>query len=176
MATGSNAAFQLGGNAAADFNLTSIGPSAQYRGFKTLNVVGGDWTVSGAGSSWNVNSGTLELAGGSVLAATTVKNGAVFDVLSGATASNTTVSSGGDLVVSSGGMADRTRVLAGGSELIASGGVDNGGQISGGFQDVFGSASGTTVSAGAQIVEAGALVSGTIVKAGGTEIFIPPAS
>jgi Molybdopterin-binding domain of aldehyde dehydrogenase len=53
--------FQLGGTGAATFNLSSIGSGAQYRGFTTLNVVGGTWTVSGAGSGWNVNGGALAL-------------------------------------------------------------------------------------------------------------------
>ena len=39
---------QLGGTGSDTFDLSSIGP--QYKGFTTFNVIGGTWTVSGAGS------------------------------------------------------------------------------------------------------------------------------
>jgi autotransporter passenger strand-loop-strand repeat protein len=159
---------QLGGTDPGTFDLNSIGSGAQYRGFTTFNVVGGAWTVSGAGRSWNVNSATLVLASGGLLLSTTVRSGGTLEVLSGAHVSATTVSNGGAFLVSSGGTADPTRLLSGGAEIIASGGVDSGAQVSGGEQDVFGSASGTTVFSGAQIVEAGGVASSTTVKNGGT--------
>ena len=55
--------------------------------------------------------------------------------------------------------------------IVSSGGTDNGAQISGGIQKVFGSASGTTVFTGSQVIELGGTASSTTVKAGGT-IFI----
>jgi fibronectin-binding autotransporter adhesin len=140
---------QLGGTGSDGFDLNSIGSGAQYRGFTTFNVVGGVWTVSGAGSAWNVTGGTLALSSGGILRDTTVRSGGTF-------------------VVSSGGTADPTRLLSSGAEIIASGGIDGGAQVSGGEQDVFGSASGTTVFGGSQIVESGGIATGTTVKNGGT--------
>ncbi len=40
--------FALGGTGSGSFNLSSIGASAQYRGFNTYQVVGGTWTPSGS--------------------------------------------------------------------------------------------------------------------------------
>ena len=45
-------ALQLGGAAAANFNLAAVG--TQYKGFSEFNVVGGTWTVSGSGGHWSV--------------------------------------------------------------------------------------------------------------------------
>jgi hypothetical protein len=66
-------AFQLGGAAAANFDLAGVGN--QYTGFTAFNVVGGTWTVSGSGSNWNVNGGTMELASGGTLVDTTCAAG-----------------------------------------------------------------------------------------------------
>jgi autotransporter passenger strand-loop-strand repeat protein len=159
---------QLGGTGSDTFDLSSIGSGAQYRGFTTFNVVGGTWTVSSAGSGWNVDGGTLALPSGSFLLSTTVRSGGTLEVLSGAHVSATTVSNSGTVLVSSGGTADPTRLLSGSTEIIASGGVDNDAQVSGGEQDVFGSASGTTVFSGSQVVEAGGIAIGTTVKNAGT--------
>jgi autotransporter passenger strand-loop-strand repeat protein len=135
-------------------------------------VVGGVWTVSSAGSDWNVDSGgTLALASGGLLVSTIVHSGGALDVLSGATASNTTVSRGGSLIVASGGHADPTRLLSGGAEVISSGGTDNGAQISGGTQAVFGVASGTTVFAGSQVVEKGGVASNAIIGNGIVDVL-----
>jgi uncharacterized protein with beta-barrel porin domain len=60
-ATG-NDTFQLGGTGNGSFDLSSVGPSAQYQGFGVFNVVNGVWTVSNVFSqsnAWNVNGGTL---------------------------------------------------------------------------------------------------------------------
>jgi len=68
--------FQLGGTGTGDFNLSTIGASAQYRGFTTFNVVGGFWDTSGTfgqTQTWNVNGGTL--AGTGTFAGITVNNG-----------------------------------------------------------------------------------------------------
>ena len=56
-------ALQLGGAAAANFNLAAVG--TQYKGFSEFNVVGGTWTVSGSGGHWSVDSGAeMILSGG----------------------------------------------------------------------------------------------------------------
>ena len=62
--SGSNT-FQLGGTGSDTFDLSSIGATAQYRGFTTFNVVGGTWTVTGASTAhWNVNGGMMDVASG----------------------------------------------------------------------------------------------------------------
>ena len=81
-------------------------------------------------------------------------------------ASGTTVSAG-LLVVEPGGTANNA-ILSGGTEFISLLGEDDGAQILGGEQDVFGYASGATIFAGSQVVEAGGRASGTIVSSGGT--------
>jgi autotransporter passenger strand-loop-strand repeat protein len=171
--------FQLGGAGPGTFDLSSVGSSAQYRGFTTFNVVGGAWTVSGSGSRWNVNGGTAELASGGFLLSTTVRSGGTLEVLSGAHVSATTVSNGGTFLVSSGGTADPTRLLSGGTEIIGSGGVDDGAQISGGVLVVQsgGSATNTDVrSGGTEAVESGAIVTGVISSGGALEPVGPGAT
>src|SRR5262249_39127917 len=68
--------FQLGGTGNGSFDLSSIGPSAQYQGFDTFNVISGTWTVFntfGQSQAWNVNGGTL--AGTGTLSSVNVNNG-----------------------------------------------------------------------------------------------------
>jgi autotransporter passenger strand-loop-strand repeat protein len=87
---------QLGGTGSATFNLGSIGPAAQYRGFTTFNVIGGAWTVTGASTAhWTVKGGALEVASGVTLTSTTVSGGGTLDVESGGTASSTFIAAGG---------------------------------------------------------------------------------
>ncbi len=78
--------FQLGGDGSANFDLTSIGPSAQYQGFTTFNVVGGVWNTTGTfdnlrPETWNVLAGTL--AGASTFG--TADNAVSITVANGAT-------------------------------------------------------------------------------------------
>jgi autotransporter passenger strand-loop-strand repeat protein len=120
---------QLGGTGSGTFDLSSIGSSAQYRGFTTFNVVGGTWTVTSAGSAqWTIRSGgTEEIASGGVLTSTTVSSGGVLVVDSGATASSSFVKSGGTEIIESGvGRARNRRAIVSGTiansgTLIASG-------------------------------------------------------
>jgi hypothetical protein len=75
-AAGVNNTFQLGGTGNGSFNLSTIGPSAQYRGFDAFNVISGTWTVFntfGQSQAWNVNGGTL--AGTGTLKSVNVNNG-----------------------------------------------------------------------------------------------------
>jgi autotransporter passenger strand-loop-strand repeat protein len=57
---------------------------------------------------------------------------------------------------------------SGGLEVVSAGGVDSAAQISGGEQDVYGSAVSATVFAGSQVVESGGSASGTIINSGGS--------
>jgi fibronectin-binding autotransporter adhesin len=72
--------------------------------------------------------------------------------------------------VLSGGVADPTTIYTGGVEVVSTGGTDNGALISGGEQEVYGSAVGVTVFAGSQVVESGGTVSGTVVSSSGSVV------
>jgi autotransporter-associated beta strand protein len=75
--------FRLGGATSASFDVSQIGPAAQYRGFGVLAKTGtSNWTLTGTSTAttpWTVNQGTLSV------------NGSI------ATASLTTVNAGGTL-------------------------------------------------------------------------------
>jgi uncharacterized protein with beta-barrel porin domain len=66
LGTGSDT-FQLGGAAAATFDVSTLGPSAQYQGFGTFNKIGSSvWTLTGTAAFTgvvNVNVGTLVVNG-----------------------------------------------------------------------------------------------------------------
>jgi uncharacterized protein with beta-barrel porin domain len=66
LGTGSDT-FQLGGTGAATFDISQLGPAAQYRGFGTFNKIDGSvWTLTGTSSftgGINVNGGTLVVNG-----------------------------------------------------------------------------------------------------------------
>jgi autotransporter passenger strand-loop-strand repeat protein len=116
--------FQLGGTGSGTFNLSSIGSSAQYRGFTTLDVVGGVWTVSGVGaatSGWHIDGGTMQFAGGAPLIATTVSGAGRLVVEPGAVTAVTLVEAGGTEVIDPGGSAFNTTVLSGGAIQFVSG-------------------------------------------------------
>jgi autotransporter-associated beta strand protein len=66
LGTGSDT-FQLGGAGAATFDISTLGPAAQYQGFGTFNKIGSSvWTLTGASTftgDVNVNAGTLVVNG-----------------------------------------------------------------------------------------------------------------
>ncbi len=66
LGTGSDT-FQLGGTSAATFDVSALGPTAQYQGFDTFNKIGSSvWTLTGTSSftgAINVNAGTLVVNG-----------------------------------------------------------------------------------------------------------------
>jgi fibronectin-binding autotransporter adhesin len=70
--------------------------------------------------------------------------------------------------VEASGTASGTTVLFGALETVRAGGVDLGANISGGAQLDFGLASGVTVFAGSQVVDAGGRANGTTVDSGAT--------
>jgi hypothetical protein len=77
---GSNDTFALAGAGSGTFDLSTIGSSAQYRGFSTFDVVSGTWTVSstfGQTQTWNVQGGTL--AGTGTLKGVSVSSGATLE-------------------------------------------------------------------------------------------------
>jgi uncharacterized protein with beta-barrel porin domain len=94
--------FQLGGSGNGSFDLSSIGPARQYRGFGVFNVVKGFWTVSnvfGQSDAWNVNGGTL--AGTGTLADLNVNAGGT---LQPGTAPGTALHVTGNLAFQSGAL------------------------------------------------------------------------
>lgn len=71
---------QLGGIGTYQFDLSSVGPAAQYENFASFNVVSGVWTVFnlfGQTQPWNVLGGTL--AGTGTLSAMIVDNGGTLE-------------------------------------------------------------------------------------------------
>ena len=86
--------FQLGGTGTGSFNVTQIGPAAQYQGFSTFNKIDNStWTLTGTGNQdWSLQGGTL-IAGSNGLTGT-------FTVSAGALGGGGTI---GSLMVNSGG-------------------------------------------------------------------------
>ncbi len=75
--------FQLGGTSLATFDISTLGPAAQYRGFGTFNKIDSSiWTLTGTSTfagGVNVNGGTLVVNGSLALAgAMLVKPGATL--------------------------------------------------------------------------------------------------
>ena len=103
--TGGNL-LQLGGGSGTDtFDVSQIDPAKQYRGFDTINKIGGSsWTLTGTSTfagPINVNAGTFAVSGDiSTVSALTVNTGGT---LSGTgTVGNTTINAGGTLAPGNG--------------------------------------------------------------------------
>ena len=141
----------------------------------TLDIIGGVFTIEN-GTFFANTSGTIEVNAGATLvldgevdnAGTIEAVGGTIELLATLTGSGANlISSGGTLIVAFGGVSDPVTIFSGGTEIVDSGGTDGGAQISGGEQDVFGSANGAIVFAGSQVIEAGGTASNTIVLSGG---------
>jgi autotransporter passenger strand-loop-strand repeat protein len=169
------------GGTALDTIVNSVGVSTSgglvvRSGGSTVGVTinsGGREAVLQSGTTVDatVNSGGLEFvsSGGTAISSLIFAGGTA--IVSGRTATviDTTVS-GGMLIVRSGGLADPTTITAGGTEIVSGGGNDFGASISGGEQDVFGTASGATVFAGSQLVKSGGIASGTVLSSGTMQV------
>ena len=96
--------FQLGGSAgSATFDLASIGPAQQYRGFSTFNVVGANWTATGTfaqSNPWTVQAGTLNVTGDLSAATSLTVNGGTL--MGTGTVGATQINSGGTFAPGSG--------------------------------------------------------------------------
>jgi autotransporter passenger strand-loop-strand repeat protein len=114
-AAGSNA-LTLGGTGSDSLDF------AQFHGFPSATIVGGDWTVTGPGSGWVVSKGgALEVAGGAVFSKTIVKSGGTEVVQSGGTAVGVTVSSGGAIELLSGQVIQSKTLASGAIVAVGSG-------------------------------------------------------
>jgi autotransporter passenger strand-loop-strand repeat protein len=119
--------------------------------------------------------GTVDVQSGGTLSGGTISSGGSLTISSGGTAEGATVSDGGHQIVASGGIASNTILTDPGSGTVASGGTAVNYTVSGGFFDVFGTATGTVVESGSDntsgllIVENGGAAISTIVSAGGVE-------
>jgi uncharacterized protein with beta-barrel porin domain len=96
LGTGSDV-FQLGGTGAATFDVSQIGPAAQYQGFGTFNKIGNStWTLIGTSSyagPVNVNGGTLSV-NGDITSASGVTVNAGGTLGGNGTVGNTTINGG----------------------------------------------------------------------------------
>ena len=74
--------FQLGGTGTASFDVSTIGPAAQYQGFGTFNKIGASiWTLTGTNAAalpWTVSAGTLSVDGSIANSNITVSAGATL--------------------------------------------------------------------------------------------------
>ena len=95
-----NDTFQLGGTGAATFDVSQLGPAAQYRGFGTFNKIGSSvWTLTGTSTyagPVNVNGGTLAV-NGDIKSMSGVKVNAGGTLGGNGIVGNTTINAGGML-------------------------------------------------------------------------------
>ncbi|MDR6871360.1 outer membrane autotransporter protein [Bosea sp. BE125] len=67
-ASATNDTFRLGGTGSASFDVSTIGPAAQYRNFDVFEKTGaGTWSLTGTGTAttnWTVTEGTLQIGNG----------------------------------------------------------------------------------------------------------------
>ena len=135
--------------------------------------------------------GILEAGSGYVASGVTFSGGEILEVAASGSALSTTIVADSQEIILSGGQATSTTLVSGGSEIISLGGLDTsafvftagvqtvlaGGSatdtiVSGGAQDVFGTAIGVTLeNTGVQTVELGGVASGTEIQTGASQIL-----
>jgi uncharacterized protein with beta-barrel porin domain len=88
--------FQLGGTGTDSFDVSTIGPAAQYQGFGTFNKIGNSiWTLTGLNAAalpWTVSGGTLSVDGSIANSNMTVNAGATLG--GSGTVGSTTINGG----------------------------------------------------------------------------------
>ena len=103
LALGANNLLQLGGSGIGSFDVSLIGPAAQYQGFDTFNKIGAaTWTLTGVNAAalpWTVQQGILLVNGSLANSPFTVNGGTLGGT---GTIGNTQVNSGGTLAPGSG--------------------------------------------------------------------------
>ena len=102
-AFGANNLLQLGGSGIGSFDVSLIGPTAQYQGFDTFNKIGAaTWTLTGFSAGalpWTVQQGILLVNGSLANSSFTVTGGTLGGT---GTIGNTQVNNGGTLAPGSG--------------------------------------------------------------------------
>jgi fibronectin-binding autotransporter adhesin len=141
----------LGGSTNASFNVSQIGPSAQYRGFGTYQKTGtSTWTLTGtttAATPWTINQGTLQISSDGNLGAASgalTFNGGTLATTANINSSRATTlnAAGGTFDVSSGTTLNMSGVIVGSGALTK---TDIGTLVLSGNNTYSG---GTTISAG----------------------------
>lgn len=166
--------FRLGGATDSTFDVSSIGPSAQYQGFSTFVKTGtSTWTLTGtttAATPWSINQGTLEVSSDDALGAASAGisfGGGTLRFLAGFTTSRIiTLNSGGGSFDTNGNDATLAGDIAGAGGLTKTGlgilslsgagsytGATNvdAGTLQAGAAGAFSSASAFTVATGATL-------------------------
>ena len=96
--------FRLGGTANSSFDVSAIGPSAQYQGFGVFQKTGtSTWTLTGTNTAalpWSINDGTLLVNGTLANSTMTVSNGGTLGGTG--TVGAATINSGGIFAPGSG--------------------------------------------------------------------------
>ena len=160
----------LGGTDAGNFDLSAIGPTAQYRGFDTLLKADASvWTMTGANSSnqaWQMSGGGLVIAGQllGTISAVPGSGGLYIDVAPGGAIQASSASAvsldGASVVVNGGSIANSEgAALTAGSNVS----LTNGGTLSGN-----GVAVRFTGSNDRLTLDTGSVVSGALDGGGGT--------
>ena len=119
----------LGGGGSASFDVSSIGPAAQYQGFGVFQKVGtGTWALTGttaATTSWTIIAGTLNIASDAALGASngglTLNGGTLRYAASLSSARTVTVGPGGGALDTNGNDATLTGTISGAGALSKSG-------------------------------------------------------
>jgi fibronectin-binding autotransporter adhesin len=170
VATGLANTLALGGTTNATFDASSVGPTAQYRGFTAYAVVApATWTLTGSTTAltpWTVNAGTLAISSDASLGSTTgrltLDGGGVRALATLVTARPITLGTGGGTVDVNGnlfgiaGLIDGTGALTVTSSTTVPGNGNNGSLVLPNANTFSG---GTTIQNGASVT---AQVSGSL--------------
>lgn len=177
------------GGSASETQIDSAG-FAFVQGVATGTTIhdGGTQQVTGTANGTTIaGGGTQTIFAGGRATATTVEangymdvtNGSIDDTMlggylqvrTGGVATDTVIVAGGSAYVGSGGSTSNTIIETGGLEYVDFGGAATGATISGGFQFVAGTVTGTTVNSGEMDVGAGGLARDTLLSGGSAHVY-----